>query len=302
MRRLTTLLVLACCCAGPKRLPVDVTVLCERPEEFNAVVPVDLDGDTTDEMLSVSTDYYTIARNQRYEVVSPSVTFDRQALRHVMPGASGPEHLWVTYGRHDTAFLYKLWHGPEFALENGPKNPTSGYWDGAVEGVQLRDINADGRLEAIVAISVGFARRPRGVIALDWESGTPLWRFAMGPKPTPLLLRDVDHDGKTEILFGSVAPDNANSDNGTDDSLAYAFCLNSDGTLRWQRSIGHYPQYVAISWLRADTMDSRTFVCELGCPVPGFTPDSVFILDAMTRLVLERAQLRLWAGRHRRHA
>jgi signal transduction histidine kinase len=187
--------------------------------------------------------------------------------------------------------VYKLWHGPELALENGPKNPKSGYWDGAVEGVRLQDINADSRTEAIGLVGAGFARRPRVVIAWDWESGTPLWEFAMGPNPKCLLLRDVDGDGKTEILFGSVAHGNGNSDNGTDDTLAYAFCLNSGGTLRWRRTIGHYPQQVAMSWLHpAETADRRLLACEIGCPVPGFTLDSVFILDGLTGQVLERAQ------------
>jgi signal transduction histidine kinase len=254
-------------------------------------VPVDLNGDSIEEMLITYANNYTIARNQRFEVVSSSVAFDRRTLRYVVPGASGPSQLWVTYDRHDTAFLYKLWDGPEFALANGPKNPTSGYWDGEVTEVQLCDINADSRVEAIGLVRVGFARRPRGVVAWDWQSGTPLWDFAMGPYPMSLLLRDVDQDGKTEVLFGSVAPRNFNSDNGTDDSLAYAFCLNSDGTLRWQRLIGHYPQNVAVSWLHPkDTTDRRLLVCELGYPVPGFTLDSVFILDGLTGQVLNQAQ------------
>jgi signal transduction histidine kinase len=293
MRLFGAALLLTYFCAGAwaASSTVEARILWEQTGALNGVAPLDMDGDTVDELLIVA-NYYAIVRDQRLEVVSPSVAFDRKVLRNLAPGASGSQHLWVTYGRNDTAFLYKLWNGPELPLASGPRNPTSGYWDGAVVGVQLCCLDSNKRVVGVGLSRVGFARHPRGVIAWDWESGKQLWRYSMGPYPETLLLRDVDHDGRTEVLCGSVACRNSNSDNGTDDSLAYVFCLNSDGALRWRSLVGRYPQGVTVSCLHPDdSTDQRLLICEMGHPLAtGFGPDSVFILDGRTGQVLDRAQ------------
>ncbi len=78
----------------------------------------------------------------------------------------------------------------------------------------------------------------RGLMALDMQSGTILWEFLCGPQVQNIIVKDLDQDSKPEILLGTYAPDNGAEFNGIRDDSSYVFLLNSEGTLRWKKSIG----------------------------------------------------------------
>ncbi|MEO0108809.1 MAG: ATP-binding protein, partial [candidate division WOR-3 bacterium] len=165
-------------------------------------------------------------------------------------------------------------------------------WDVLAGDLELTDINADGNLEAILSVSSGWNYQPRGIYALDWNSGRLLWGHRTGPGfyCLELLIRDIDGDSQKEIFSGSHAPGNSGGVpvGGVSDLVTCVFCFNADGELRWLDTIGRYSSRVLIDWLDSTPGKARLVACECGCGEPDRERDSLFIIDANTGEILRR--------------
>lgn len=134
-----------------------------------------------------------------------------------------------------------------FHLPGGPDTRADGRWDGHHRVFGAISVpTADGDRRALVVVSqAGFDLEPRQVLALDFESGDVLWRFAFGSKPIArsIHVRDLDGDGAAEIavLGGGVDNLGGRRINGTSDDHAAVFVLGADGALRWMRELGPAP-------------------------------------------------------------
>jgi len=272
--------------AAAGQLPVEARPLWER--DYKYVAPSNLFGDSTDELIVTKCDSYlepldqnllnTIA-SRNIEAVSP------------LCGARDAQHVWATYVRRDSLFLYDAWPRREIFVVAGRDIAGTAGWDGAAVSVRLDDLNADGRLEALLAVGTNWDLKPRGVVLIDWDSRVQLWSFLCGPDVTSVETKDIDADGKQEILCGTAAPGNGNVENGTDDLHTYVFMLNADGTLRWRTPIGHYSSRTEVWWLDSPRAAAiRVVVCEIGNPAGDRTCDSLFVLDAGDGSVLARAR------------
>jgi signal transduction histidine kinase len=273
-----------------KQYPVEANILWERNIFY--VSPVDFNGDSIDELVVILTDMVVQPENQNLQSLVATRfldlgTFDNNSIC----GGLDSTNLWVTYIRRDSLFLYDLWPRREIFVAFGKDLAPPKGWNGYAQQVELSDINADGRLEAVVVIRGGYDLKPRGVFALDWKTGKLLWKFLCGPNPIQILLKDIDRDGKTEILCATHAVGNGNIANGTDDFHTYVFLLNSDGNVRWSKSIGVYSSFNELSWLYDRQSNSyKIFVCEVGSPAGDRKHDSIFVLDALSGQVLIRNQ------------
>ncbi len=274
-----------------KQFPVEADVLWER--ELINLAPVDFDGDSIDELVVILNDNVVQPFNQNLQALIATRILNSGTFRIGWSGCGGVDenNLWVCYFRNDSLFVYDLWPRREIFVTKGDDIDKPEGWDGAIREVELYDINADGRIEALVTVSVGFDLKPRGIFAFDWTTGKLLWKFLCGPIPQFILLKDIDGDEKTEILCGSIAVGNGNFVNGTDDLHTYVFLLDSDGKIRWSRSIGEYASATHVSWINNKEKDSlRVFVCEVGYPAGGRQHDSLFILNANNGEVVYRKQ------------
>ena len=273
-----------------KQLPVEPNILWER--NFLYVAPVDLNSDSIDELVVILIADAVQPENQNLQSLVASRFFDRGTFgNNSICGGLDSTNLWVTYVRRDSLFLLDLWPRREMFVASGNDIAPPKGWNGSAYQVELCDINADGRLEAVVVVSVGYDQKPRGVFALDWKTGKLLWKFLCGPNPIQILLKDIDRDGKTEILCATHAVGNGNFANGTDDMHTYVFLLNCDGKVRWSKSIGVYASCVKLSWLNdEETGGFRVFVCEVGSPAGDRRQDSLFVFDALNGEILFRRQ------------
>jgi len=111
-------------------------------------------------------------------------------------------------------------------------------WDGNIKSCQVADLNQDGIRDILVAASSGYDMNPRAVIALDGKSGNTLWRYELAGPPYPIICRDINNDGRTEVLFGTWAPSNGCVVDDMSDSYCYLICLDDGGRLLWKNVVG----------------------------------------------------------------
>ncbi|MEO0073362.1 MAG: ATP-binding protein [candidate division WOR-3 bacterium] len=268
-------------------LPYAADELWEKTCPF--IVPVDTDTNSIDELLTGDSRNYVIARDQLMAVTSPSRSFDSLRCLTKSIGGCG-QKLWAACVRNDSLILTKLWRNGELFVTSLHKSAGRPYWDGTVDDVLLRDIDGDSRIEAVVMVSAGFSRQPRGIYVLDWQTGACRWSYALGPNPYRLIAGDADNDGRTELILGTNAPANGNNANGTADSLCYVICLSDTGRLKWQNRIGEFGKAVVVAWLKSPLRQQpQLLVGELGHPVPGAEPDSLFLLEPATGSIAARA-------------
>ena len=113
--------------------------------------------------------------------------------------------------------------------------------DSGITEAQTADLDGDGKIELLMIVGSGFARKPRGLYCYDFESASLLWQHQTGPPLNDLIVSDLDHDGDQEIVVGSDAVGNGNrADDGTDDGQSYIFGFSSKGQLLWKVSLGQW--------------------------------------------------------------
>jgi hypothetical protein len=111
--------------------------------------------------------------------------------------------------------------------------------DTGVEWARIDDLDGDGRPEVVALLASGYAGGFRGICVWDYPSGQELWRYEMAPIPSRLEIADFNGDGKRELLMGSAAVENGKQlADGTDDTNAFVYCLDSAGKLRWRTWLG----------------------------------------------------------------
>lgn len=266
------------------RPPVEVTQLWEWASP--GMTATDLDADSTDELVVYDTDCYIVGRDQKLQVTTASRRFTHDSRRAGLPQAAGETLIWAPRVRNDSLLLVQLWSGRELFCCRVPRPAANDFWDGCVVQAEVADICGDSQPELVVTVGAGFSKKPRGIFAFDIKKGNWLWEFPLGPNPDRFLLRDVNQDGRAEILVGTIAPDNGNSAQRTDDSHTYVLCLRHDGALLWQRRVGDYGQTAGIGWF-----NGRLLVYEQGLPVEGAEPDSLFLLDPSSGAIIASAQV-----------
>jgi two-component sensor histidine kinase len=111
----------------------------------------------------------------------------------------------------------------------------------------VTDINGDPYGDLIVVLNTDYDLTPRGIVALDGQTGRRLWSYAMGAWPSHVFLEDVTGDGKDEMVMGASAPGNGASANGTDDLHSYLILLDRQGRLLWLRTLGELSTNVLLA-------------------------------------------------------
>jgi hypothetical protein len=130
----------------------------------------------------------------------------------------------------------------------------------AMRGFMCADLDSDGNVEIVTAISADYPRKPRGIYVYSYATGLELWNYSVGPVPLLDAISDLDGDGDREIVVGTFAPHNGNFDGGTDDSNSYVIALDKDGNKLWQTQIGTFQAHSSVADLDGDgTREIVTF-------------------------------------------
>ena len=159
-------------------------------------------------------------------------------------------------------------------------------WDPAIRGFFLEDVNRDGRPELIVVLRTGYARYPRGVIALDLTSGERVDAWLTGAGLRGIELLDADGDGRRELLFESGAPRNGAVAGPLSDDRAHVGVVDlaTPMRLRWSTT-GDRNRYGGMVARTIDAPRGHVLVIEtVGTSRPG--PSRLRVVDAASGKVV----------------
>jgi nitrogen-specific signal transduction histidine kinase len=274
-----------------EHFPVETNIFWQR--DFIFIAPCgDINDDSNEDLIAIQEDYALQPQEQNLAACIATRALEARTFSNDdICGGQGKNLLWATFLRRDSLFLYDFTLSREIFITNGTDNHKPQGWNGYVKKVIISDINSDGKLEAVINVVTGFDIRPRGIFVLDWETGKLLWKFLSGPIIYTMSLKDIDHDGHQEILCGTHAVGNGNVANEMADWLSYVFILNSNGTLRWSRQIGHYSSVLYAFWLINSNADKISIVAiEQGSSAGERLSDSIFLIDAHTSQILHKAR------------
>jgi two-component system nitrogen regulation sensor histidine kinase NtrY len=119
----------------------------------------------------------------------------------------------VTRG-NDSLFLYVIDAVKKsFIIERqfllrAPQHYPYKFWDASVSDLHLLDTDKDGHQELLFYVFTGFAQKPRSLYIYEPHSDSILHRFDTAAGSMQFELADLDGDGETEIIAGSLASGN----------------------------------------------------------------------------------------------
>jgi len=261
--------------------PVEMTPAWER--DLVSVTPVDVNADSIDELLVGLTNITIELRSQ--DLTSFDQTFlqsqDSTFTAGAILGATDQRHVWATQKEHDSLFVYDLVGQRRMFVVRGNDARAPAGWDGGASRVVADRSRPDSVLQLLLQVGSAWDASPRGIWALDWNSGAVRWQYPTGPEVVDLQTVDVEDDGLNEVLAGSWAPGNGNSASGTDDAHTFVFMLDNDGKPRWIRPIGVYSSSVRVAMLeRTKKYGKLVVACEVGNKAGERKYDSLFLLNA----------------------
>lgn len=106
--------------------------------------------------------------------------------------------------------------------------------------IGIADIDSDGKKEVVWRMSAQWDGLPRGLAVHDLLSGRKKWEFLYGAVPSQAILKDINGDGKMEIVFTACAPHNSITYNSMNDDTSYVGVLDSNGKPLWIKEAGYF--------------------------------------------------------------
>ena len=175
-----------------------------------------------------------------------------------------PDELFVGWRENLTnlnlaVYNQNLWELKRFQATGSVwKRPSGPVGDSNLQAVNVLDLHHDGRKQLVAKVGACYAKKPRGIVCFDWETGQLAWPPCyVAPHVAKTQFADLNHDGVTDILFGTASPCNGNQlDDGTDDSHSYLYALSGRGDVLWRRTTG--TNYTSCEPLVADLNGTGT--------------------------------------------
>jgi hypothetical protein len=139
-----------------------------------------------------------------------------------------------------TAFNQRAWPIREFVFSGSVSvHDEWGTNRTRLQPLRQGDLDGDGKLELLVAATSSWSLRPRGICCFDAETAQLKWFFETANFVAAIDLRDLDNDGRMEVIVGGNAPGNGcRLEDDTDDGHTYLYVLSFNGELKWRRELG----------------------------------------------------------------
>lgn len=258
------------------------------------LVPNDLDGDGTDEILECI-GVYVYIKSQQGDILQ-QLTFDTDKIFPLEAfdiNHDGYNEPFFSITKGDSVFLcYSDGSGKKesfFIFEGRDVNKSgpSGY-DGSIEAVSRCYINGDDHPDVLCSIASGFDLSPRGIIAYDVANKNVLWCYYIGSPPVgSITVCDMNDDGSDEIILGTHAPYNGVSENSVPDTNSWLCVLSNQGRLLWKKSIGDRATSVIhhCSDINNDGI-MEIVACETGGLTTKDEPNHLYLLNALSGSVM----------------
>jgi nitrogen-specific signal transduction histidine kinase len=233
-------------------------LLIEEAAVFGAnALPVDLDGDSRDEIVAhhrppVHPARPALEAMMVFDAANRPIIQVNYSARLLAPDAidldgDGRSEILVPFVRDDSLFISAVdaqgQHRFTFFLADGkPRVEPTGIlpWDPVVIGVRVQDVDGDERPELVSIVNTPYARAPRGVYINRLPTGQPLGRLLIGAAIGRAEVADLDGDGTEELVLECASANNGASAGGFDDARAYAIVvkLGIQPTIEFSRDLG----------------------------------------------------------------
>lgn len=106
--------------------------------------------------------------------------------------------------------------------------------------IEIADIDLDGKKEILWRMEAGWDGLPRGLAVHDLVSGKKKWELLYGAIPFQTTVKDINGDGKMEIIFTAWASHGGFTYNDMNDDTSYVGVLDSNGKLLWIKESGYF--------------------------------------------------------------
>lgn len=172
------------------------------------------------------------------------------------------DEVFVRWSRGDVMVISVITQSGREVKRFEAKGATHGEGDNQrstmFEHVMIGDIFGDGHQRLVCRSEGGFLR---AVHCFDFESTNLLWIFNTAPGITSMIAKDVNGDGRRELIFGSSAPANGHKlADGTDDAHSYVYAVSSKGQLVWRKAMSDVFSTVDPLILNASTAESNQLI------------------------------------------
>ncbi len=145
------------------------------------------------------------------------------------------------------------------------------------------DLESDGHVEMLILLHSFYIHSPRGVVCFNPETGKLLWEYDMGASVQHIEIKDLEGDGKKEIIISTHAINNGAVLNGTDDAHSYVIVLDHKGNVLWKKETGEWYSRAqsAVADLDGDNFLEIVTATASHRPHPG-VKGKLFIFDGLT--------------------
>lgn len=218
------------------------------------VTPVDSDGDGNDELYLIEVSDYP--REKKIYSVPVKPVVNSRPISSMVTVAKDENFFFDAYVPRNGVepvyrFLYlsegdmAIRHISKSGMEKKGiplgeiKHKLTGVSDSAMLH-EIIDLDGDGRREMLMKLSSFYKHTPRGIVCFDLQSGELLWEYYGGTLIAEVLYRDLDGDGKHEVICSSNGISNGASMGGTSDAYSYVMVLDHKGNLIWIKKTGEW--------------------------------------------------------------
>lgn len=108
---------------------------------------------------------------------------------------------------------------------------------------KLVDLETDGKVEMVVIFGAKGKKSTRGAACFDPQSGKKLWEYYSGTGIVTAEFKDLDKNGKKEIILSTFAFNDGITINGISDANSYVIVLDSSGKVIWKEITGKWDSY-----------------------------------------------------------
>ena len=205
--------------AGARRLGGNMVVRATLPSADSTLVG-DLDGDGKLEIAATAGSALRVYSGSG-ELLQ-SIKLPRPCFLSMLEDADGDGALEMFLGSGGRGFSSYVYRRDGTLLKS-----FSGRHAGGAD-VSMRPI-ALVRDKLLVGYNAGYARTPRGVAAVDYESGAEMWYYQIGPANGNYSVADMEGDGKLDVVMSSYTVHNGASGNRTTDGDLFVIVVDEDG-------------------------------------------------------------------------
>lgn len=147
----------------------------------------------------------------------------------------------------------------------------------------LVDLESKGKEKLIVLLKPGGERSLSTILCIEPGSGKVLWKYRAASVIVDAIFKDLDKDGKKDIILSTFAANKGVVFNETSDALNYVIVLNSGGKKHWQVKIGESGTFARTAVEDLDGDGFNEIVTATEChPAVERVRGKIVILDGLT--------------------